>query len=238
MPHQICYLCGAALKPPINNDHVPPRQLYVKEIRIAHSPTNLLTLPTHTSCNSSYQLDEDYFVNTLAPLCRGTYAGDALLRDVFDKYSRGEKQSLVHKVLQEFDRTPSGLQLPPSLIAKRIEGARVHRVAWKIVRGLYYHELGIYLPESTPNQFSIVPPNTPPPEPFPSVLAGQESRGAYPSVFDYKFVIAQELQGFSYWGFLLWDSLIFTMAFHGSQCHCDQCYHIKAARSDTTSKDT
>jgi len=234
LPQQICYLCGSPLVTPRSNDHVPPRQLYVKEIRVAHSP-NLLTLPTHGDCNRSYQHDEDYFVNTLAPLARGSYSGDALLRDVFDKYGRNEKQPLVHRVLEEFDRTPSGLQLPPSLVAKRIDGARVHRVAWKIVRGLYFHETRQYLPEATPNSLSITPPDTPPPAPFSEALGELPSRGAYPGVFDYKFAQFPEHNDFSYWGLLLWDRLILTMAFHSPHCRCDHCSKLKASRSDSAS---
>jgi hypothetical protein len=222
LPQQICYLCGSLLVTRPSNDHVPPRQLYVKEIRVAHSP-NLLTLPTHRECNHSYQHDEDYFVNTLAPLARGSYSGDALLRDVFDKYGRNEKQPLVRRVLQEFDRMPSGLQLPPSLVAKRIDGARVHRVAWKIVRGLYFHETRDYLPEATPNALSITPPDTPPSAPFLEALGDLPSRGAYPGVFDYKFVQFPELNNFNYWGLLLWDKLILTMAFHSPHCQCEYC---------------
>jgi hypothetical protein len=50
----------------------------------------------------SLQHDENYFVNTLAPFGRGSYAGAALLQEVFEKYATGEKQKLVGKVLNEF----------------------------------------------------------------------------------------------------------------------------------------
>jgi hypothetical protein len=231
----ICYLCGNALTSPTSNDHVPPRQLYVKEIRVAHSP-NLLTLPTHTDCNRSYQHDEDYFVNTLAPLARGSYSGNALLKDVFDKYGRGQKRPLVHKVVEEFDRTPSGLQLPPNLVTKRIDGPRVHRVAWKIIRGLYFHEFGEYLPESTPNLFSITPPDNPPAPTFSEALGDLPSRGAYPGVFDYKFTRFRELNDFNYWGLLLWDRLILTMTFHSPHCQCEHCVDLRSAGSGNESR--
>ncbi len=62
----LCYICGKPLVAPTSSDHVPPRQLYPSEIRKAHAP-NLLTIAVHDHCNRSYQHDEDYFVNTLAP---------------------------------------------------------------------------------------------------------------------------------------------------------------------------
>lgn len=227
----ICYLCGKPLVPPISVDHVPPKQLYAKEVRKAHSP-NLLTIPVHAACNRSYQHDEDYFVNALAPYGTGSYSGSAILREVFQKYGAGEKVPLVHKVLNEFQRAPSGIQLPPGLVAQRIEGSRIHRVAWKIVRGLYFHEFGEYLPGDTPNALEIAPPDRPPPERFLHALHDVESRGSYPGVFDYKFARYSELSDFNYWGMLLWDRLILIMAFHSPRCACEHCGTLRKARGD------
>ena len=176
-----CYLCGQQLTSPTSVDHVPPRQLYTKEIRKSHSP-NLLTIEVHKDCNTSFQYDEDYFVNTIAPFALGSYAGTSLLREIFAKYEDGQKQGLVHKVLTEFQKMPGGIRLPPELVAKKFEGHRVHRVAWKIVRGLYFHELGEVLPEDTPNSLQISSPDKPPPEEFLHALYDAPSRGSYPGV--------------------------------------------------------
>jgi hypothetical protein len=230
-PPSVCYLCGKPLAPPINSDHVPPRQLYAKEVRKAHA-LNLLTISVHEECNLSYQHDEDYFVNTLAPFAVGSYAGTALLQEVFSKYKLGEKRPLVHKVLKEFQHTPGGINLPPGLVAKRIEGERVHRVAWKIVRGLYFHEFGEVLPEHTPNHLEITPPDRPPPEHFLQALHDLPSRGSYPGVFDYKYVQVAQLNGFNYWGMLFWDRLILMMAFHSLKCPCEHCQQLRLNRVD------
>lgn len=221
-----CYLCGEVLIEPINRDHVPPRQLYTEDIRIKHRP-NMLTIPVHEACNKSYQFDEDYFVNTLTPFAKGSYSGDSLFKDVFKKYGNGLKCSLVHKTLNEFERNPSGLILPPNLIAKRFEGQRVHRVAWKIVRGLYFHHFKQVLPESTLNSLSIIPPDQAPPEAFLVALGDLDGQGSYPGVFDYKFIQVPELNDFNYWGMLLWDRIILIVAFHSLKCSCDQCAEIK-----------
>jgi hypothetical protein len=223
-------LCGKLLAAPTNVDHVPPKQLYVKAIRQLHNP-NLLTIEVHKACNNSFQLDEDYFVNTLAPFAKGSYAGTALLRDVFAKYADGKKVGLVHKVLNEFDRTPSGIDLPPERVAKRFEGDRLHRVAWKIVRGLYFHEFGKVLPEDTPNNLDIFAPDKPPSVAFLKALGNVDGRGAYPGVFDYKYITMEQLQGFQYWGLLLWDRLILTMSFHSPECGCEHSINLRATRA-------
>ena len=61
-----CYLCGKRHDGKYNRDHVPPKQFFAKKLLQKHNP-NLFWLPTHESCNKSYQLDEDYFVYSLMP---------------------------------------------------------------------------------------------------------------------------------------------------------------------------
>jgi hypothetical protein len=221
-PPTHCYLCGKMLTAPTSVDHVPPKQLYAKEVRRMHGP-NLRTIEVHAACNKSFQHDEDYFVNTLAPFAHGSYSGAALLREVFSKYAAGEKQKLVGKVLNEFQPMPGGILLPPGLVAKRFEGDRLHRVAWKIVRGLYFHEFSEVLPERTPNNLQIAPPDKPPPIEFLQTLYDRPSFGQYPGVFDYKYITVSSLNDFHYWGMLLWDRLILTMAFHNPTCKCAHC---------------
>ena len=223
----VCYLCGEMLIQPINNDHVPPRQFYTAEIRKIHNP-NMLTIPVHESCNKSYQFDEDYFVNTLSPFAKGSYSGDSLLKDVFKKYSDGIKRPLLHKILNEFERNPSGLILPANLVAKRFEGNRLERVAWKIVRGLYFHHFNQVFSTGKISSLSIIFPDQVPPKEFLIALGDLDGLGSYPGVFDYKFIRVPELEDFNYWGILLWDRIILIVAFHGLECSCAQCLETKA----------
>lgn len=225
----ICYLCGKPLAPPLSQDHVPPRQFYADAIRKQHNP-NLRTITVNTACNLAYQLDEDYFTNTVAPFARGSYSGNALLHEIFRKYHSGEKRGLVHKVHQEFEHRPSGLILPQGLVAKRIEGKRVRRVAWKIIRGLYFHHFNEVLPGDIPNRLEIVPPDQPPPKEFIIGLPDDPVRGQYPGVFDYKFAKFPEVHNFNYWAMLLWDRIIMIMTFHDPACDCDRCAEIRSNR--------
>jgi hypothetical protein len=225
----VCYLCGKSLAPPLSQDHVPPKQFYADAVRKKHNP-NLLTITVHEDCNLSYQLDEDYFVNTLAPLARGSSSGNALLHEIFQKYHSGKKLGLVHKVQQEFEQRPSGLVLPQGLIAKRIEGSRVHRVAWKVIRGLYFHHFDELLRLDTPNGLKIVPPDQPPPKEFIIGLPDYPIRGRYPGVFDYKFAKFPEVHNFNYWAMLLWDRVILIVTFHDPKCDCEHCTEIRTNR--------
>lgn len=230
----ICYLCGLPLAPPLSQDHVPPKQFYPDAVRKKHNP-NLRTITVHKECNLAYQFDEDYFVNTIAPFARGSYSGNALLHEIFQKYHAGKKRGLVSKVYQEFERRPSGLVLPHGLVAKRIEGGRVHRVAWKVIRGLYFHHFGEFLPQDTPNGLEIVPPDQPPPKEFIIGLPDDPVRGQYPGVFDYKFAKFPEVHNFNYWAMLLWDRMIMIMKFHDPTCDCDHCEKIRGNRAPATS---
>ena len=75
----ICYLCGKEIIGEKSDDHIPPKQFYAKRFR---QILNLLTLPTHEKCNISYQRDEEYFVNSIAPLAMCTKTGSAIWEDI------------------------------------------------------------------------------------------------------------------------------------------------------------
>ena len=220
----ICYLCGKPLQEPINRDHVPPQQLYADEVRKRHSP-NLLTIPVHEACNSSYQLDEDYFVSSLMPFAVDSYSGNAFYSEILRKYKLGERRSivqLVQKILREFEDRPAGLILPPGKIVKRFDGERLKRVTLKIVRGLYFHHFNKVLPQEQESSLRIVLPDQVPPKDF-ICIANEPTHGLYPGAFDYRFKIFPEVNNFHYWAFLLWDRIILLFTFHDPACTCDAC---------------
>ena len=185
-----CYLCGWPLSCPTSKDHCPPRALFTPEIRRQHNPDRLITLRVHQDCNASYSDDEAYFIATLVPLAPGSVAGDSIFKRFMENARNDEhKQRLATKILREFEQRPSGLYLPCGLVAKRQEGARIKRIAWKIVRGLYSYHYGSLLPEAISVGFELIPPGQRPPEHFQYVcaLADDETHGPYPGVFDYRF---------------------------------------------------
>ena len=212
----VCYLCGKSLCGDLDHDHVPPKQLYAATVRQANNPSDLLTIQVHRNCNRSFQKDEDYFVHTLMPFARGSYAGDAIYAEILGKYRRGRNVPLVRKVLREFEPRPSGLVLPGNMVLKRQDGPRISRVAWKIVRGLYFKHHGTALPDNLTTWVSITPPDQVPPEHFLMFLSSPENkpRGQHPGVFDYRFQhYEDDAASTQYWALLLWDRIIITILF-------------------------
>jgi hypothetical protein len=213
---EVCYLCGEALGDDynqINKDHVPMRQLYSPEIRNKYCP-QLLTLPTHKTCNSSYQLDEDYFINSIViPFSPDSYAGRSLYIDKMNKFRSGKQIKLANRVLKEFDHKPSGLVLPYGKVAKRFDNSRVKRVIWKLIRGLYFHEHRFVLPSSNQNKILeiCIRPNKPSDE-FLNVLKSEPFRGNYPGVFDYRFKRVPE-SNYEHWEMCFLDRVIINFVF-------------------------
>jgi hypothetical protein len=85
---------------------------------------------------------------------------------------------LGRAVLEEFDVRPSGIVLPNGKIVKRLK-PRVHRVAWKIARGLFFIETGRILPERTPRSIALVDYLNPP-GPLAQEVLAQRGRGEVP----------------------------------------------------------
>jgi len=221
----ICYLCGSPLvrdAEVIDDDHVPPKQIYPKNFRKAHNANKLLTLPVHRRCNKSYQKDEDYFVNSIGILAQGSRAGDGIWKDIVQQYERPEGKRLGQMIVKEFDKRPSGLYLPKGLIAKRFNPRRMWRVVWKITRGLFFKEYGRFLPGNTSRLYEIMYADNTPGSPFDAVI-GRPSRGQYPVVFDYKYLAVPEVHNFHLWAMLFWDKIIKLVAFHDPSCGCEHC---------------
>src|SRR5262249_46427274 len=168
---------------------------------------------------------EDYFVRTLMPFARGSEAGNAIYQKVLDDYRAGKEALLTRKVLREFDPQPHGLVLPGGKVVKRFEGERLRGVVWKMVRGLHFHHSG---GEVLPERWSsvgvkIFGPDDQPTEDVVVFAGSTSSRGIYPGVFDYKFDKFVEPRNLHYWLLLLWDRLMFRVAFHDPGCSCETC---------------
>ena len=223
-----CYLCGRPLSNPMSKDHCPPRALFSRELRREHNPNRLATIPVHKDCNASYQLDEDYFIATIIPLAPGSVAGDSIFKErIMGARDDKRRRVLATRILNEFETRPSSLYLPRNLIMKRQDGERVSRVAWKIVRGLYFLHHGVNLPETLSLGCTLTPPGQRPPEIFlyMSSLPENETHGRYPGVFDYRFGVFDTDSGkLNHWALLIWDRIIITVYFHEPwDCQCPDC---------------
>jgi hypothetical protein len=104
---------------------------------------------------------------------------------------------------------------------KRFEGERLRRVAWKIVRGLYFHHHGTVLDADIPHGLRMLAPEDEPP--FPFGLIPDLDLGQYPGVFDYRFAVFPSFHFMNVWGLLLWDRIIMVVTFHDPACDCEAC---------------
>lgn len=217
-----CYLCGKPLGNEIDHDHVPPRQFYARALRRKYAP-NLLTLPVHPSCNKVYQTDEDYFVHSLGPMAMESYSGKALWKDISDRCDRPQNMRIFRMVLKEFDERPSGLILPFGKVVKRFDDRRIWRVVWKIVRGLFFKEIGQVLPDNWPIGRKMFSPGENPPPEW-NFLLTSPTLGQYPAVFDYRYVGIQDK--IYLWAMLFWDRIVMFVGFHVPGCTCRECVKL------------
>lgn len=229
----VCYLCGLPLVgTKTDKDHVPPDRWVARSFRTG-SGVQLLTLPVHEACQNAYEQDEAYFFNTLLPLAAGSPAADAALKELGDSFKHPQQKALGLRVLNEFGKVITS----DGKLLKSYIPARVHRVVWKVVRGLFFVEYdGQILPESTPRMVEIIVPEEAatklPPE-F-ALVRDTESRGRYQGAFDYKYIVVDDPEDptfkLHYWALLLWDRVVVIVAFHDPDCPCAKCAETRSRR--------
>lgn len=223
---QICYLCGGGLGSEKTLDHVPPSQIFPERLRKGLS---LLKLPAHKQCNYDYQKDEEYFVVTLSPVAGDSSAGRALWEDLSHKFGKLRGRILGEMVRKEF----YSVELPGQMKAKKFDGRRVRRVIAKIVRGLFFHEQGRFLPIETPCRVDVFGPHERPDDDMPEILGyaiSAQSKGADPNIFDYRYrdhnyddfpdLGALHLW---FWAMFFWDAVTTLTVFHDPGCTCQIC---------------
>lgn len=198
------------------------QQLWTPEIRKLHSP-NLVTVEVHQSCNQSYQLDEEYFVASIIPFSKGTYAGESHYRKLENEVKLKKKARLKIQVLNEFDFQPGGIYLPTGKVAKRFDTQRLNRVLWKIVRGLHFLHHQEVLPSDWPIVRDIFIDD--PPDHFRVFmsLVDVPEHGEHPGVFAYRFIQLDKTNGVHYWALLFLNRIIVTVYFHHPDCECSSC---------------
>lgn len=227
-----CYLCGRALgDEKTDKDHVPPDRWIAKSFRTAPPGPQLLTLPVHEQCQNEYEDDEVYFFNTLLPLATGSPAANEALKDLAASFRYPEQKALAIVVLNEFGKVITS----DGKLLKSYAPARVNRVIWKVVRGLFFIEYaGRVLTESTPRMIEIVSPeeaSTKLPPQF-AAVRDTASRSRYAGAFDYKYLLVEDPGDPSfklhYWALLLWDRIVVIVAFHDPDCDCEKCRSVRS----------
>jgi hypothetical protein len=215
----VCYVCGEKLTKPWSKDHLPPKCFFASLVMEELKPDRLWTLPTHVACNNSFKDDEEYFVETMRTRVRNTWAGGPLHFDFLDRLTkRDQSKRLFGTIFREMRWQPFATSSASGTVLVGIEHdeARVTRVFWKIVRGLFFREHGRWLPEETTKSFVwFSSAEELPAEKWPW---WRTASGAgcypYPMVFDYRFQLGKDTEtGDEVWALRLWDGLIWLVGF-------------------------
>ena len=135
-----CVYCGG--RDDLTADHVPPKAAFPKP-----RPSDLITVPACSKCNSSFEMDDEYFATILGLRTRTSMARDGrrLTEKVVRGLQRTEADALSDMIAA--NSIPAG-DLPPDY--GRVEGSYVYWVnaprlratAARIVRGLHFHRYG------------------------------------------------------------------------------------------------
>jgi hypothetical protein len=215
---EICHLCGNVidsnipeLSMEISREHVPPLQFFPKQIR-GEIKGSLLVLPTHKGCNQSFQADEEYFIHTYSIHVNSNTNAQHLISDIRRRTQSKQSQRLLQMIENEFSNiTQGGIVLPSGTLVHNVNAPRVDRVLRKILQGLYYYEEKEFLPYET--AMWIQPYEKPEDMPYYFNKIFCETgpcRGVCKKVFAYRYT---NLESYSYWSMLLWDSLLFCIIF-------------------------
>jgi hypothetical protein len=220
---RMCYLCGTPLArgDPFNMDHVPPQRFFARSLRKRFGP-QLATLPTHVDCNSEYRQDEEYFV--LAAYAHDSLAGRALMHDLQRGLQQGHSRGLYDSIKKGFGK----VVVPDGRFLFEYDKARIDRVIWKIVRGMFYLQHARVLPIRQPFECSIVPPTEAedklPSHDWFSILMHTSSLCEHGAVFDMRAIGGTDgALRMHFQAFLFWDRIIALVRFHDPTCPCEEC---------------
>ena len=130
----------------LTRDHVPPRSLFAPDTRAL-----LPTVPSCAECNSGASKDDEYFRammvmrDDVTECADARFAGAEFLRALQRRDHVGLRNATLRNVVKARKYSESGLYLGLR-DAYNVNPRRLDRVVRRIVRGLYWHEVGGRLP--------------------------------------------------------------------------------------------
>lgn len=148
----ICFICGTPEAD--TRDHVIPACMFSPPL-----PGNLLTLPAHYSCHN--QLDEEYFRTIAAGLSSDdSDIANSLWKGKVDRsfMHNPRLQNSIRLSLEKGVAMVSPHDIRLGMAGIQIERDRYYPTPKKILRGLYRHHTGRYLPVDTTFKWAINEP--------------------------------------------------------------------------------
>jgi hypothetical protein len=203
-------------------DHVPPQSFFPPLLRKERNYSRLEVVYAHELCNGSYKLDEEYFLQSLAPLARRTEAGPAL----WDRIARSDLKPpalrLRSQIASEFSRDAFGR------FHKTYDRERVNRVIRKIIRGLWFLHYKKVLSQEHRYDIAIYDPNNKPPTEFLEAIKEEPTFGPYSEIFFFKATRFTQ-QPVHAWTLFLWDWFVIVVTVHETGCECERCSSVISA---------
>ena len=140
-----CVYCGSQQQ--MTRDHIPPKNLFPKP-----HPSNLVTVSCCRSCNESASRDDEFFRFIITRDDAGEHPeARKILPSVFKSLQRPQAMgltNLMRKNLFDIDvYTPGGIYIERRL-GYNADFRRFDSVASRIVKGLFWHEFGVRLPNT------------------------------------------------------------------------------------------
>ncbi len=231
----ICYLCGEELIGEINRDHIPPLQVFGKDIRKEENLSNLITLRVHKECNEAFHMDEEYVIYNFSILSAGDKYSDAVVHDIFNRYHEKEKgQKLLSKIKLEMFPNPKYLVLPNGKMYKKMDFQRIKRVLIKINKGLCFIHYKKFIPDKNflfVHYWYSFPGNEEVPDELKTIVSVLASQGKYPDIFDYKIYNFKHIYIFAN---LFYNRIVSLCIFFEKKCKCEECAEIINQLTHTT----
>lgn len=197
-------------------DHIPPKSFFPESWRKQKNLSRLDVVWAHKSCNASYQLDEEYFFQSLAPLARRTEVGPALWEKIDKGVLSLAEFKLQQQVAREFSRDQFGR------VHKTWDRERVNRVIRKIIRGMWFLRFETVLPHDWRYDIAIYDPVNRPPKDMMAAIEKDPTWGFYPEIFFFKTSRHSELP-IQAWTIFLWDWFVVFVFVHEHGCDCERC---------------
>lgn len=219
----VCYLCGNIIKHDITDDqlkpsmdHVPPKQFFPKQIRMARH-LNLELISSHKKCNNEYKDDEDYFFHSLYPLVANNNPNMAQV--IFNDFSRRSRNpqtpAMLRSIFSNASRTTKGgIILPAHKVEINIDIARIHRIAGKIARGVLFLSNQTYFPEPNIVDMRLCEQESEVPEMYQLSWQAALMVSSYPRVFSYKYF---PYNGHHIISLLFWEAFMFCVTIQDGQ---------------------
>jgi hypothetical protein len=141
----------------MSRDHIPPRKLFPQPWT-----DDLITVAACSACNNQSSADDEYFIWMVTVSAKAVGSEAAKAREQrFSMPASDRRRRMATNVLKA--KTPIEVTTPAGLYLGQATGynvdlARVNRVLERIVRGLYFVERNVRVPEGAMVSASAEPP--------------------------------------------------------------------------------